>query len=71
MPDSAGALPHEVGVGDADLRSEHADSPVAGVLGIVLAEQTAITGTSAHASLTHWLENESAPEPAEADSGAA
>ncbi|MFF4686769.1 tyrosine recombinase XerC [Streptomyces sp. NPDC001307] len=29
------------------------------------------TGTSAHASLTHGPENEAAPEPAEADSGAA
>jgi len=29
------------------------------------------TATSAHASLTHWLENESAPEPTEADPSAA
>ncbi|NGO45814.1 hypothetical protein G6048_27980 [Streptomyces sp. YC419] len=29
------------------------------------------TGTSAHASLTQWLENEAAPEPAEADPDAA
>ncbi|GAA2504786.1 hypothetical protein GCM10010276_55950 [Streptomyces longisporus] len=29
------------------------------------------TATSAHASLTQWLENAAAPDPTEADSGAA